>query len=154
MKNSTINKGSGLYSLKNGLILLALVSAIYFFKDVSEALSKDSAERGASAEILYRDGIMPALNSDDGFAGEVVKITTPTTSKVVMLGIRQSARPGSEVSINVGNAVFFAIGDETMRVGEKVHVRKYWHVPHNQHAQNYSVWIATKLGTNQVAEKK
>lgn len=100
---------------------------------------------------LYRDGITPALNSDDSFTGEVVKITTPTASKVVMLGVRQLKQPGEVI---VANAIFFAIGDETMLIGEKVRVQKYWHVPHDQLAQSYCVWLASKLGTNQVAEKK
>ncbi|MEK7644878.1 MAG: hypothetical protein AAB391_00940 [Patescibacteria group bacterium] len=122
---------------------------------IAYPMLKLSGENKIVVETLYSDGIMPAMNSDDGFTGEIIKVVTPTKSKVVMLGIRQSSvRPGSEVINNVANAIFFAIGDETMRVGEKVHVRKYWHAPHNQLSQNYTVWLAAKLDTNQVAEKK
>lgn len=136
-----------------GLAVFALCLTVLLFFILPAWLSKHSVVQ-INAQKLYRDGIVPARNSDDGFFGEVIKITTPTTSKAVILAIRQSMSPGGKVSVHAANALSFAIGDETMQVGEKVHVKQYWHVPNDQLGQNYSVWLAFKLSTNQVAEKK
>ncbi len=128
------------------VLLLAVIGLVYLIGNALVGQLMDSAKRNVYAEPLYRDGITPAANSDDGFTGEIIKLVTPTKSKVVMLGIRQSVQPDSETNINVRNAVFFAIGDDTMQVGDKVHVKKYWHVPHNQGAQSYSLWMAMRIG--------
>lgn len=102
--------------------------------------------KGSRPEVLYRDGIMPAVFSDSDCVGEVTSITTPIASKTAILTVRRSTPPDEEI--------FFAFGDETMQVGDKVQLKMFRHVPHEQSEKIYYVWLATKLGTNQVAEKK
>lgn len=124
------------------IIMVVLCAAVLFAVAGVKLIVSSSQE---NSKPLYLDGVTPAKNWPEKYTGEIVKITRPTTSKVVILAIKRSDRPGKEID--------FAIGDDTMQIGDKVSMQMHWHVIHD-HDHNKNIWLATKLGTNQVADAK